>query len=242
MISNSFVSSLNSRFICPWFGSPLMSTVAATARTSKSVQSSRSNNSGSCSVNHHAAKKTKWGDGTSGVTGWCIPLRGQPTVPTVTEQHGITGVVAVFHRQTAGPVQPTLSQGSGHHFSRTWDTEAQFRGVGPKPRPPGEQTSFTVINKGDVDWAWADQRVLVGVQGVGEERVWGDGGGGAASGFNRSVLKRRSNFIHYCQTMENKKCKKVCIDAHLLLCTVIKLWCKTVETFLVNFSLIRYLI
>lgn len=161
-------------------------------------------------------KRQNVGTGQAGVTGWCIPLRGQPTVPTVTEQHGITGVVAVFHRQTAGPTQPTLGQGSGCHVSWTWDTEAQFGGVGPGPRPPGEQTSFTVINEGDVEWARVDQRVPVGLQGVGKERVWGDGGGGAAGGFNWSLLKRRSNFVHYCQTMENKRVWESHIGAHLL--------------------------
>lgn len=141
-------------------------------------------------------------------TDWCIPLRGQPTVPTVTEQHGITGVVAVFHRQAAGPVQPTLSQGSGRRVFRDWDTEAELRRVSPRPRPHGKQASFTVINKGDVDCVWLDRGVLVGVQGVGKECIWGDGGRGAASGFNWLVLKRWPNVIHYCQTMENKKCEK----------------------------------
>lgn len=163
-------------------------------------------------MNNHAAKKTKRRDRAGGVTGWCIPLRGQPTVPTVTEQHGITGVVAVFHRQTAGSVQPTLSQGSGHHVSRTWDTEAQFWGVSPRPGPLWEQTSFTVINERDVDWAPVDQSVLVRLQGVGKTRIWGDGGGGAASGFKWSILKRGFNFLQYCQTMENKKCEKLVLN------------------------------
>ena len=181
------------------------------------MQSSRGDNSSSSSrANRHAANKTKWRDGTGRVTDWCIPLRGQPTVPTVTEQHGITGVVAVFHWQTAGPVQPALSQGSGHHISWAWDTEAQVRGVSPRPWPHGEQASFTVINEGDVDCARVYQVVLVGVQGVGKECVWGDGGGGAAGGFNWSVMERRSNLIHYCQTMESKKCEKACINAHIL--------------------------
>lgn len=92
-------------------------------------------------------------------------------MPTVTEQHGITGVVAVFHRQTAGPAQSALSQGSGCHVSWTRDTEAQFGGVGPGPRPPGEQASFTVINEGDAEGAWVERRVLVGVQGVGKQRI-----------------------------------------------------------------------
>lgn len=85
-------------------------------------------------------------------------------MPTVIEQHGITGVVAVFHRQTAGPVQ-----GSGRRVSWTRDTEAQSGGVGPGP--PGEQASFTVINKGDAGGPRVERRVLVGVQGVGKRRI-----------------------------------------------------------------------
>lgn len=90
---------------------------------------------------------------------------GQPTVATVTVQHGITGVVAVFHRQTAGPVQPTLRQGSGIFWHR--DTEAQFGTASRRRRPRGKQTSFTVINKGDVDGAWLNRGVVVALQGVG---------------------------------------------------------------------------
>lgn len=90
-------------------------------------------------------------------------------MPTGTEQHGITGAVAVFHRQTAGPVQPTLSQGSARRISGARDAEAQSRGVGPKAGPRGEQASFTVINEGDVGGA---RRVLAVVQqGVGMECV-----------------------------------------------------------------------
>lgn len=92
-------------------------------------------------------------------------------MPTVTEQHGITGVVAVFHRQTAGPVQSALGQGSGRHVSWTRDTEAQFGGVDPGPGPPGEQASFTVINEGDAEGARVERSVLAGVQGVGKERI-----------------------------------------------------------------------
>lgn len=95
-------------------------------------------------------------------------------MPTVTEQHGITGVVAVFHRQTAGPAQSALGQGSGRHISWTRDTEAQFGRVGPGPGlpgPPGEQASFTVINEGDAVGARVERRVLAGVRGVGEERI-----------------------------------------------------------------------
>lgn len=90
-------------------------------------------------------------------------------MPTVIEQHGITGVVAVFHRQTAGPVQSALGRGSGRHVSWTRDTEAQLGGVGPGP--PGEQASFTVINEGDAGGARVERRVLVGVQGVGKQRI-----------------------------------------------------------------------
>lgn len=192
---------------------------SATALAGRSVQSSRDNSSSSSSrVNLHAANKTKWRDSTGRVTNWCIPLWGQPTVPTLTEQHGITGVVAVFHRQTAGPVQPTLSQGSGHHVSWAWDTEAQLRGVSPRPRPHGEQTSFTVIYKGGVDCARVYQWVLDWVQGVGKVCIWDDGSGDAAGGFNWLVLKRWFNFIHYCQTVENKTCEKGCINARKLVC------------------------
>lgn len=92
-------------------------------------------------------------------------------MPTVTEQHGITGVAAVFHWQTAGPVQSTFSQVSGRHVSWTRDTEAQLRGVVPGPQPHVEQASFTVINERDVDCARADQGVLAGVQGIGKEYI-----------------------------------------------------------------------
>lgn len=196
-------------FSTPQFGNHSES---ATALAGRSVKSSRGNNSSSFSrMNLHAANKIKW-DSTGGVTDWCIPLRGQPTVPTVTEQHGITGVVAVFHRQAAGPVQPTLSQGSGHNISGAWDTEAQLRGVSPTPWPHGEQASFTVINKRDVDWARVDQGVLAWVHGVGKVCICGNGRGDAADGFNWSILKRWFNFIHYCQTMENKTCEKAWIN------------------------------
>lgn len=164
--------------------------------------------------------------GRDRVTDWCIPLRGQPTVPTVTEQHGITGVVAVFHRQAAGPVQPTVSRGSGRHVFWTRDTEAQLRGVVPGPRPHGEQASFTVINKGDVECARVDQGVPVGVQRIGKECVWGDGGGAAAGGFKKLVLKRRSNFIHYCQTVENRECENTCFNACKLLSKLVLLYFK----------------
>lgn len=95
------------------------------------------------------------------------PAKGQPTVPTSTVQHGITGVVAVFHRQTAGSVQPTLSQEPGPGIPRPRDTEAQLHRVSPEAVPQREEASFTVINKRDVDSAWVEQGVLAAVQRAG---------------------------------------------------------------------------
>lgn len=92
-------------------------------------------------------------------------------MPTVTEQHGITGVVAVFHWQTVGPLQSTFSQGSGRRVFWTRDTEAQLRGVVPGPQPHVQQASFMVINERDVDCARADQGVLAGVQCIGREYI-----------------------------------------------------------------------
>ena len=115
-------------------------------------------------------------------------------------------MVAVFHWQAAGPVQPSLGQVSAQPVPRAGNTEAQQRGVGPRPR--GQQASFTVINEGDGGGARGGWGVLVGGRRVGVVRVGGEGGGGAVGDFNRSVLNWRSTFILYCRTMENKSNEK----------------------------------
>lgn len=104
-------------------------------------------------------------------------------MPTLVVQHGVTGVVAVFHWQTAGSVQPALDQESGPGLPRPRDTEAQLRGV---TGPRREQASFTVINKGDVGRAGAEQGVRIGLRSAGYQGICGDG---AAGDFNRSLLK-----------------------------------------------------
>ena len=87
------------------------------------------------------------------------------------KQHGITGMVAVFHWQTERPVEPAHGQ-QGPALSvptRPGDTEPQPRRLTrcPCSGPCWEQASFAVINEGD--GARADQGLLeevVGVRGV----------------------------------------------------------------------------
>lgn len=139
------------------------------------------------------------------ITDWCIPLRGQPTVPTVTEQHGITGVAAVFHWQTAGPVQSTFSQGSGRHVSWTRDTEAQLRGVVPGPQPHGKQarllTRGMLTVPGLTRGSWLGCRALgrntFEVMEVEMQPVV------------LSVLFLKGG-LTYCQIVENKECENTC--------------------------------
>lgn len=103
-------------------------------------------------------------------------------------QRCVTGVVAVFHRQAAGPVQPALfGQGPAGPVppAGTGDTEAE-----PQPHPRRKQASFTVINEGYSGVRVpGDQGVLVaggarwclGVNGV---RCDAGGGRGAVGDFN----------------------------------------------------------
>ena len=71
------------------------------------------------------------------------------------KQHGITGMVAVFHWQTERPVEPALGQQQGPAWPsvppRPGDTEPQPRRLTrcPCPGPRWEQASFAVINEGD---------------------------------------------------------------------------------------------